>query len=43
MKTTSYTCSNKNLIHIFVGMENNFVLVKLALLLNLEWFPYATR
>lgn len=40
MKTTSCTCSNKNLINIFVDMENNFFLVKLELLLNLEWFPY---
>lgn len=24
MKTSSYTCSNKNLINIFVDMENNF-------------------
>lgn len=36
-KTTSCTCSNKNLINIFVDMENNFFfLVKLELLLNLE-------
>lgn len=36
MKTTACTCSNKNLINIFVDMENNFFLVKLELLLNLE-------
>lgn len=36
MKTSSYTCSNKNLINIFVDMENNFFLVKLALLLNVQ-------
>ena len=36
MKTTSYTCSNKNPINIPVDMENNFFSVKLALLLNLE-------
>lgn len=35
MKTTSYTCSNKNLINIFVDMENNFFFsANLALLLN---------
>lgn len=28
MKTSSYTCSNKNLISIFVDMENNFFLTQ---------------